>query len=190
MIRRAVGAALAGALLAGTGLVASPAAAAVAGELVFQCDALMDFPGGGGANCNGIVGEVAATGTDDAGRSFTVAGVGQVNMTIDHYTPVCVDGLPAPLWFGTGTAAVSPLTAVVDGTQTRAWLTLSFDVTVAGAAIVYEIDNATIRFLDGGTATTSGAGTGQFVPILTASNVCPHLAPMRAQFTGEIALAG
>lgn len=170
--------------------------AAVAGTLAFQCKAeLSAFPtAAGSGRCRGTVGPAGITagvafGTSTTGP-FVITGAGSFEASFT-YSEGCVAGEPPLIGAAQGTATISGMTAVNNGSPTTASGTISFSWQRVGVTAAIVINGGTISFGDGASANIgTSAGTAAFVPLLQPNNTCPDGGPLEALVAGTAALAG
>ena len=176
---------------------ASPAHAAVGGELAFECSARFpEWPGFGWAVCgDGVVpavGTAELSGVDDTGVPFTVAGTGRAGTTF-WYAEACIANEWIPVWpINDGRLTIHDVPATRAGRATTATIEVDFSAAVFGHAAIPAIASQTrVTFADGATASgLAGAGAGAMVPLVSpVEHDCWDGAPLDATMAFDFALA-
>lgn len=175
-------------LLVGAALAAapSPAAAATAGGIVFECTALMgSWPGSGSGTCNGDA-EVSMSGTDSEGDAFLVEGTGKFYSDFDYNARCVLNGFPPLQWVAAGVITIENVNAFAGGQLGPADLDLEFVTNVTGGFMVITVAQGTLHLPGGRTVSFQARGTGTFAPVLTAANTCPRGGVVAAFVEGQI----
>ncbi|HEX2195472.1 MAG TPA: hypothetical protein VHJ76_00990 [Actinomycetota bacterium] len=193
--------AIAAVVAALTPLTAGPASAQVSGNVAFNCTAkLSAFPSvSGSGRCEGGArigasgwGCVAGFRTPPVPPDFYLIcgrGLNTFSATFT-YNEQCVAGEPPVVGSAEGTATISDLLAVYNGTVTTANATLDFIWTRAGATAAIQITGGTINFGNGESVSgTLGVGEAAFAPLLTQDNLCPEGGPLEAEVVGSAQIA-
>lgn len=170
----------------------APAFASVVGSIAFHCTAkLPSWPSPASSGvCNSdatpAVGYASLSGIDDTGQPYIVKGNGAFAATFD-YSSSCVAGEPSVIGTAQGVGTVYGVRAFHLGQLTTANVHGWFQWTRFGGDAVITITRWEVDFANGGSAQGSiGSGDASFVPLMTASNICPVGGPMKALVQGDV----